>query len=65
MSRIILISPLLPVWLLIFGVVVSLATVLIKIIIEFPGLLRLKCVYSEEREDCEDRGESRDLGQVR
>ena len=53
------------VWLLIFGVVVSLATVLIKIIIEFPGLLRLKCVYSEDREDCEDSGESRDLGQVR
>ena len=53
------------VWLLIFGVVVSLATVLIKIIIEFPGLLRLKCVYSEEREDCEERGGSRDVEKVR
>ena len=32
----------------------SLATVLIKIFIEFPGLLRLKCIYTEDTEDCED-----------
>ena len=49
-----MIPGLLAVWLLIFGVLVSLATVLIKIIIEFPGLLRLKCIYTEDREDCED-----------
>ena len=41
------------------------ATVIIKIIIEFPGLLRLKCIYSEDR--TEDRSEdtmSHDLEKV-
>ena len=54
----------LSVWLLIFGVLVSLATVFIKIIIEFPGLLRLKCIYTEDREDGGDTT-SRDLEKVR
>ena len=43
----------------------GLATVIIKIIIEFPGLLRLKCIYSEDR--TEDRSEdtmSHDLEKV-
>ena len=42
----------------------SLATVFIKIIIEFPGLLRLKCIYTEDREDGGDTT-SRDLEKVR
>ena len=59
-----MIGPLLTVWLLIFGVLVSLATVLIKIIIEFPGLLRLKCIYSEDRVDSSEDTMSRDLDKV-
>ena len=39
------------VWLLIFVVLVTMATILIKIVIEFPGLLRLKCVYNEGSEE--------------
>ena len=59
-----MIHRLLAVWLLIFGVLVSLATVLIKIFIEFPGLLRLKCIYTEDtRDECEDR-KSHDLEKV-
>ena len=27
------------------------ATILIKILIEFPGLLRFKCIYSESPEE--------------
>ena len=41
----------------------GLATVLIKIIIEFPGLLRLKCIYSEDSVESEDRV-SHDLEKV-
>jgi len=36
------------VWFLIFGAVISLLTVFIKIIIEFPGLLKFKCIYREQ-----------------
>ena len=36
------------VWFLIFGAVISLVTVFIKIIIEFPGLLKFKCIYREQ-----------------
>ena len=39
------------VWLLIFVVLVTMATILIKIVIEFPGLLRLKRVYNEDSEE--------------
>ena len=36
------------VWFLIFGAVISLITVFIKIIMEFPGLLKFKCIYREQ-----------------
>jgi len=51
------------VWLLIFVVLVTMATILIKIVIEFPGLLRLKCVYNEgsEEDTSEDVEKSRKL----
>ena len=59
-----MISRLLAVWLLIFGVLVSLATLLIKIFIEFPGLLRLKCIYTEDLGDEDEETKSHDLEKV-
>ena len=41
-------TPSFTVWFLIFGAVISLITVFIKIIMEFPGLLKFKCIYREQ-----------------
>lgn len=36
------------VWLVIFAICVTIATIMIKILIEFPGVLKFKCIYREE-----------------
>jgi len=36
------------VWLVIFAICVTIATIMIKILIEFPGFLKFKCIYKDE-----------------
>lgn len=38
-------------WLFLFGVFVAVVTIILKIMIEFPGLLKFKCIYKEQSND--------------
>ena len=43
-------------WLLLFAALATLATIAIKILLEFPGLLKLDCVYREDGGEWEGGG---------
>ena len=49
------------VWLVIFAICVTIATIMIKILIEFPGFLKFKCIYREEnsKDDLAEVGSTR------
>ena len=41
-------------WTIFIFIIVTIITILIKVFIEYPGLTGLKCVYTDELEDCMD-----------